>query len=43
VSARTPDGGRTLVRTDDADAIDALVSADPLGWRATIAGPPGSR
>jgi acetyl-CoA C-acetyltransferase len=37
VSALTPDGGRALVRTSEADAVDALLAQDPIGARVEIA------
>jgi acetyl-CoA C-acetyltransferase len=39
VSALSPDGTRALVRSTDADAIDAILSADPLGHSVTVGGP----
>ena len=37
VSALTPEGERTLIRTPDRDVIDAILTDDPIGWSVGIA------
>lgn len=37
VSALTPDRRRTLLRSEEAEVIDALLGSDPIGWSVGLA------
>ena len=41
ISALTPEGGRALLRTPDHDLIEAVLGADPIGWRVDVIGAAG--